>query len=322
LFRPTMAHTNDRELSSSHSATHCGYVALIGAPNAGKSTLLNRLVGETLSIVTPKAQTTWRRITGIRTTDRHQSIFLDTPGVLTPRDLLHRSFLQSAREAAAEADLLLLVTDPTLPLSHHERDRLVEVAEEGRAPRIGVVNKVDIARRDAVETEQAWLESAVDGEVHLVSAATGDGIDSLSQAIETALPAGPFLYPSDEIATEPVRFFVAEMVRQVIFEEFREEIPYSTFCEVEEFREGGKRTYVNVVIYVERRSQKGILVGDGGRAIRNLGTLARKRIETFLEEPVYLDLWVKVLPGWRRKSKELRRLGFPIPRDAEVRPGS
>lgn len=293
--------------------TYCGYVALLGAPNAGKSTLLNALVGEPLSIVTPKAQTTWRRITGIRTTDRHQAIFLDTPGIVVPGDLLHRSFLASAGEAAVEADLLVLVADPTRPLDQDGRSRILEVASGSRAPRIGVINKVDVASVVSVAEEREWLKSVTDAGVLEVSAEEKKGIEELLSAINAVLPSAPFLYPEDEIGADPVRFFVAEMVRGAIFELFREEVPYSSYCEVEEFREGGKRTYIHVVIYVERSSQKGILVGDGGRAIRDLGTRARRRIEAFLGDPVYLELWVKVLPGWRKKKEHLRRFGLNPP---------
>ncbi len=148
-----------------------------------------------------------------------------------------------------------------------------------------------------------------------MSATSGLGVDRLLEAVEAELPPGPFLYPEDEIATDSVRFFVAEIVRGVIFEQFREEIPYSSFCAVEEFREGGRRTYIHVIVYVERKSQKGILVGEGGGAIRELGTRARERIEAFLGTPVYLDLWVKILPGWRRKRQHLRALGFNLPDD-------
>ncbi len=321
---PSDASSSDR---TAPKATFCGYVALVGAPNAGKSTLLNALVGEPLSIVTAKAQTTWRRITGIRSTAAHQMIFLDTPGVLEPRDMLHRSLLVTARTAVREADVSVLVLDPLAPLDATERTALLEVAGLSRAPAIGVVNKVDSADEEAVRAEERWLQAtigrrAAGGSPLRISALAGEGLDGLLSEIERLLPAGPFLYPVDEIASDPVRLFAAEFVREAIFEDFRNEIPYATYCEVEAFRDDPDRTYVQVVLYVERASQKGILIGKGGKAIRSLGTKARGRLERLLDRPVYLDLWIKVLPGWRKKKHHLRRLGFAVPDDDAEPKGS
>ena len=300
------------------STTRCGYVALLGAPNVGKSTLLNALIGEELSIVTSKAQTTWHRITGIRTSGDHQLIFLDTPGIVTPESLLHRSLLFSAEKAAREADIIVVISDPLRSPNHRERERIEEVLDRGSATRIGVVNKVDVADSNAAQAERRWLEELSIQTVHLVSARRGTGMEELVRDLEGNLPSGPFLYPEDEVASAPVRFFVAEMVREAIFEQFHEEIPYASICRVEEFRDAGKRTYIQVTIYVERASQKGILIGDRGQAIRSLGTSTRSRIEHFLDRPVYLDLWVQVLANWRRKPEQLRRLGLPVPQEDRV----
>jgi GTP-binding protein Era len=293
---------------------------LLGAPNVGKSTLLNALVGERLSIVTPKAQTTWSRVTGLRTSSTHQLVLIDTPGVLVPRDLLQRSLLLATGEAAREADVLALVSDAAEAALEPVRGLLEELAASAPpgVPRIGVVNKVDVAPSGGVAAEESWLRSIGAEDVYYVSAAREEGVPELAKALEARLPPGPFLYPGDEIASAPTRFFVAEMVREAVFEQFHEEIPYSVFSEVEEFRERGPgaeeaRTYIQVTLYVERSSQKKILIGEGGAAIRQLGIAARSRIEHFLEGPVYLDLWVKVLPDWRRRRDQLGRLGFPIP---------
>jgi GTP-binding protein Era len=297
--------------------TYCGYVALLGPPNAGKSTLLNALVGERLSSVTPKAQTTWKRIAGIRTNGDRQIVFLDTPGLFEARTLVHRSLVAEAEEAARDADLLVLVIDPTTPMESEGRELIAKLVKERARTTVGVVNKMDVSSKEATDREIAWLSNLATDGVFLLSASRNEGVQPLMERLESLIPEGPFLFPDDEIATAPVRFFVGELVRETIFEEYHQEIPYASFCEVEEYREETPRTYIRVVIYVEQASQKGILIGEGGRAIRELGTRARGKIESFLGEQVFLDLWVKVLPGWRKKEGELRRLGFTLAEEGE-----
>lgn len=294
--------------------TRSGYVTLAGRPNAGKSTLLNAFVGEHLSIVTPKAQTTWERITGILTTDSAQMIFLDTPGLLEPRDLLQRTMLSAAREALREADVVLLVLDAAAPLKESEKAILRESLQECPAvPLLSAINKIDVARTPDVENLSRWVDEDLGAEVLYVSALKKTGVQDLIQRLEDLLPPGPFLYPPDDIARDPVRFFVAEIVRESVFETYYQEIPYSTFCRIEEFREGQDPIYIQAHLFVERNSQKRILIGRGGASIRALGSGARKKIEAFLARRVYLDLWVKVLPDWRRRRVHLKRLGFPVP---------
>ncbi len=294
--------------------TRCGYVAVLGLPNAGKSTLTNRLVGAPLSIVSSKAQTTWRRVTAILTEDESQLIFLDTPGLLTPGTLLQAAMRQAAEAALAEADVLLWVVEAT-GRDSTELERLAADLGRGDAPApVVALNKVDLAGAKECSRWEAWARDTFSGaKVVQVSATTGKGISELRKALIRVLPPGPFLYPEDEVGIDPIRDFVAEFIRETIFEQYRDEIPYSSICRVEEFREGGERTYIGVTVFVERDSQKGILVGKGGKGIRRLGVAARKRIEAFLDTPVYLDLWVKVLPNWRRKKEHLRRFGFRIP---------
>jgi len=304
---------NQQRQEMDRSGTRAGFVTLLGVPNAGKSTLMNALVGERLSIVTPRPQTTWRRVLGIRTDENQQMIFLDTPGVLKPRDLIHEALMLEARSAVGDADVLLLVLDPLQPLDGHGREFLSDLVSTSGAPVVAAVNKVDVASPEQIARETDLATALNPTRTLQISALTGHGIDDLLAALGAHLPASPFLYPPDEIATLPVRFFVGELVRETVFEQFREEVPYSTFCEVEEFRDGPGRTYIQVNIFVERPSQKGILIGDGGSAIRELGRTARLKIEHFLQGPVYLDLWVKVLPRWRKKRGELRRLGLPVP---------
>lgn len=296
--------------------TRSGYVALVGRPNAGKSTLLNTLVGEKLSIVTARAQTTWQRVTGIRTTAATQMVFLDTPGLLEVRDLHQRAMLEAAHEALREADLTLLLLDPTRPLEEARRQVVVEALAETDAPILVAVNKIDEASSQAVEAAAAEARESFGADPFLISARTGEGVPTLVNALEAGLPEGPFYYPADDLALQPVRFFVSELVRETVFEQYDDEIPYAVAARVEEFREGQDPIYIGITLLVERTSQKGILIGKGGRAIRALGTASRAKIETFLGRPVYLDLWVKPLSGWRRKRRALARLGYRLPEDA------
>jgi GTPase len=308
---------SEASLSSSTTAsgTRTGYVALVGRPNAGKSTLLNRLVGEHLSIVTSKAQTTWQRVTGLLTTGSDQLIFLDTPGLLEVKDLLQRSMLGAALEALAEADVVLLVIDCTRTPTGRETAALVRALEDTRVSVHAALNKSDEADPETLEAWEKWVGEHLSATVHRLSALRGDGVDELLEAVRADLPPGPFLYPEDDIASDPVRFFVAEMVRETIYELYHQEIPYSVFCQVEEFREAQDPVYIQVTIYVERKSQKGIVVGNKGAAIRELGQRSRAKIEHFLDARVYLDLWVKPLKGWRKNRAHLNQLGFNIPEE-------
>jgi GTP-binding protein Era len=299
--------------------TRSGYVALVGRPNAGKSTLMNALVGDKLSIVTPKAQTTWQRVTGILTTDTSQAIFLDTPGLLEVKDLLQRSMLGAALEALAEADVVLVVLDAERGLSDRAKNTVRQALESAPGvPVLAAVNKIDLAPASDTEALERWAREVLDADAYRISALSGEGVATLGQALDDALPEGPFLYPADEIASQPVRFFVAELVRETVFEQFREEIPYSVFVQVEEFREHQDPVYIGATVHVERNSQKRILIGDKGRAVKELGQSARRKIEALLDHPVYLDLWVKHLPNWRRKRTHLKKLGFKVPDDHEL----
>ena len=297
--------------------TRTGYVTLVGRPNAGKSTLLNQLVGEHLSIVTPKAQTTWQRVTGILSVGTDQMIFLDTPGLFEVKDMLQRAMLGAALEALAEADITILLIDSTTKPNSRETALTIEALKETRAPLHIALNKVDVADEEAIQAWEAWADTELSGSVYRLSSLTGEGADVLLEGLRADLPVGPFLYPEEDIASDPVRFFVAELVRETIFELYHQEIPYSTFCHVEEFREDQDPVYIQVEIFVERESQKGILIGKNGRAIRELGELARMKIEHFIDMRVYLDLWVKPLKAWRKNRTHLNRLGFRLPESDE-----
>jgi GTP-binding protein Era len=305
-------------LPSDPPTTRTGYVALVGRPNAGKSTLLNRLVGEHLSIVTPKAQTTWQRVTGLLTVDSDQLVFLDTPGIMEARDLLQRSMLAAALEALSEADVVLLVVDGTRAPTPRDEERILAALEGVVVPVHVALNKVDAAAADVLGTWEAWITDHLGHSTHRVSAVDGTGTDALLDALRADLLEGPFFYPEDEIATDPVRFFVAELVRETIFEQFHQEIPYSVFCQVEEFREEQDPIYINMNVFVERASQKGMLIGKGGAAIRAVGQAAREKIEHFLGRSVYLDLWVKPLKSWRGSRAHLGRLGFRLPAEDDT----
>ncbi len=313
--RPTAEHPDGehRDGERPDGGTRAGYVALVGRPNAGKSTLLNALVESRLSIVTSRAQTTWQRVTGIRTEGDIQMVFLDTPGLLEVRDLHQRAMKHAAHEALREADVVLLVVDGARGVEELESAAVAEALAEAHAPVICAINKIDRAPAEHVERLGTWCRDTLGARVIPVSGLRGDGLPTLIDALETALPPGPHLYPEEDLASQPVRFFVAELVRETVFEQFDEEIPYAVATQVEEFREQQDPVYIQVTLYVERSSQKGILLGQGGRAIRKLGIASRQKIETFLGRPVYLDLWVKPLAGWRRKRHHLARLGYRVP---------
>jgi GTP-binding protein Era len=287
-------------------------VAFVGKPNAGKSTLMNRIVGEKLSIVSPKPQTTRDRVVGIRTTDNSQMVLLDTPGLLDPAYELQEVMRQTAVHVLSDADVIVYVADVSdgepMPLEVAAKiDRLP------RAPLILALNKIDKLSRVAA----AELNAEGKPDAMPLSALTGDGVPALVARIESLLPESPFLYPADEISTQSVRFFVAELIRETVLEQLRDEVPYSVACEIEEFREDRSPHFIRAVIYVERESQKGIVVGAKGAAIKKIGEQSRKKIEMFVGERVYLELHVKVLPNWRRDPAALSRLGYQTAKGKE-----
>jgi GTPase len=291
--------------------TRAGIVTVVGKPNAGKSTLLNRVVGTKLSIVSDKPQSTRDRVVGIRTESDIQMILLDTPGLLNPRYALQQAMRATAIKALEEADAVLYLVDATAPPDEltplHEAAGLPQAP---RAPTVLALNKADLVAPSARDAIHARVPDA-----HFISAATGDGVDALFTRLGTLLPESPFLYPEDEISTQTVRFFVSELIRETALEQLEEEVPYSIACEVEEYREAQTPIYIRAVVYVERESQKRIFIGAGGQRIRAVGTAARAKIEAFVGAKVFLDLWVKVLPNWRRNAHALQRLGFRVPQD-------
>lgn len=294
--------------------TKAGNVALVGFPNVGKSSLMNRLVEQKLSIVTPLAQTTRERVLGIDTRDGVQMVFMDTPGLVDPRYLLHRAMMHEATEVIGDADVVVLLVDAAQGAPEF-RDELLELVRS--APFLIVAaNKIDVAGEARRRQVREWTRERLGMDAVEVSAETGEGVEVLRARIAERLPESPFLYPEDDLSAQPVRFFVAELVRETIFEQYEQEVPYSVAVKVEEFRESATPIYVRAVVFVERPTQKAILIGSGGSAIKRLGQAARAKVEEFVGAPVYLDLWVKVLPKWRKSPLELQRLGFNLP-DAE-----
>ena len=283
-----------------------GIVTVVGKPNAGKSTLLNRVMGEKLAIVSEKPQSTRDRVVGIHTAGDVQMIILDTPGLLNPRYELQRAMRGTALRALKDADIIIYLADAT----ERTPPSLLEAAEltmMPRAPVWTVLNKADAIR----PVERTELTEAVP-DARFISALTGEGVDELFREIGALLPESPFLYPEDEISTASVRFFVSELVRETALEQLDEEVPYSLACEVEEFRETQSPVYIRTVLYVERESQKRILIGAGGQRIRDIGRAARIKVEAFTGAAVYLDLWVKVLPNWRKSDIAIRRFGYRL----------
>jgi GTP-binding protein Era len=255
-------------------------------------------------------------VTGILTTDTAQLVFLDTPGLLDARDLLQKAMLGAALTALAEADVVLVVLDARYAPSDSDERRLLDALTDVATPVHVALNKMDVAEDAGAKAWRLWVEGHwPTARLHEISAAEGDGLNELLTALEGDLPAGPFLYPEDEIASQPVRFFVEELVRETVFELYHEEIPYSVVCRVGEFREQQDPVYIQVDVHVERKSQKGIVIGKGGAAIRELGARAREKIEHFIARPVYLDLWVKPLKSWRKDRKTLGALGYQVPEE-------
>ncbi|MGI9089525.1 MAG: GTPase Era [Gemmatimonadaceae bacterium] len=287
--------------------TRAGIVTVAGKPNAGKSTLLNRLVGQKLSITSEKPQSTRDRIVGIRTENDTQMIIADTPGLMDPGYPLQAAMRGAAIAALSDADVIAYVADARdgAPASLAQAAGL---AQQPSAPLILALNKVDLLTSHDRERLAAELPDAI-----FMSALNGDGIPGLISAIEQRLPESPFLYPADDVSTQSVRFFAAELIRETALEQLGAEVPYSVACAIEEFREGKAPVYIRAVLYVERDSQRRILIGEKGKRIRSLGTAARKKIETLIGESVYLDLWVKVLQNWRKDAAALRRFGYNPP---------
>jgi GTPase len=283
-------------------ATRVGHIALAGAPNVGKSTLLNALVGQHLAIVSPKAQTTRLPVTGLRTEGDSQFIFHDLPGLLDPAYLLQERMRQLALDALREADLVLhLHPAPDAPAPPLADVAALEAPLP--VPTLTVYTKGDLV--------PVGRRAALDQQAPVVTANDQRSIDSLLDRIRPLLPEGEFQYDPEDIGTQPLRFFVVEYLREAAFEFLGDELPYSFTAEVEEFRESERPIYIRATLFVERESQKGIVIGRSGATIKAMGAYARSRLEELIGAPVYLDSWVKSLPHWRKSAAALARFGFP-----------
>lgn len=291
-----------------------GFVSLTGRPNVGKSTLMNQILGQKVAIMSDKPQTTRNKIQGIYTTDEGQIVFLDTPGIHKPRHKLGRYMVQAAVNTLNEVDLILFLTDVSQPLGGGDRF-ILEKLREVSSPTFLVLNKIDLLHPDdllPIIDEYRQLHDFA--EVVPVSALHGNNTETLIRLIFQYLPEGPQYYDPDQVTDHPEQFIVAELIREKVLQLTREEVPHSIAVEVEEMRqtEGGA-VYIRAVIYTERKSQKGILIGKGGSMLKEIGRLARLDIEALLGSRSYLDLWVKVREGWRNEERMLGYLGYREP---------
>jgi len=288
-----------------------GFVNIVGNPNVGKSTLMNALVGERISIVTSKAQTTRHRILGIVNGDDFQIVYSDTPGVIKPNYRLQESMLGFSRSALTDADVLLYVTDV---LDSHEKNAdFTEKANLNPAPLILIINKIDlIDEQKLLSLVDKWKQLLPRAEIYPVSALLKFNIDNLFKRIKELLPESPPFFDKDQLTDKPARFFVTEIVREKILTNYDKEIPYSTEVVVESFKEEKKLIHINAVIYVERDSQKGIIIGKSGKSLKKVGMEARKDLEMFFEKQVFLELYVKVERDWRNKDSYLRNFGYKL----------
>lgn len=286
-----------------------GFVNIIGCPNVGKSTLLNALVGERLSIITSKAQTTRHRIMGIVNTDDYQVVFSDTPGILKPSYKLQEKMMQFVIEALSDADVFLLITDVYEDIEL--QPEYIEKLRKTQTPVLLLINKIDSSTQEKVEQKAAeWREKLPNAEILAISALQKFNLDKVMARIVELLPPGEPFYDKDALTDKPERFFVSEIIREKILLNYKKEIPYSVEAVVNSFKEDTRIIRIQVDILVERDSQKGIIIGDKGSALKKVGIQARKDCEAFFGKQVHLELFVKVAKDWRSDDKRLRNFGY------------
>ncbi|MDZ7766602.1 MAG: GTPase Era [Melioribacteraceae bacterium] len=300
--------------------TKSGYVTIIGKPNAGKSTLMNSLIGERLSIITSKPQTTRKNILGIVSDELHQIIFLDTPGILKPAYLLQEKMVEYIEQALKDADIIVVLFDIDKDSNGKEileDDELFKLLKNNKKKKIAAINKIDLSNDIKVEQLIRKIENAkLFDSVIMISAHLGFNVPELLSKIKEYLPVGPKYYPDDQLTTENERFFVTEIIREKLFEQYKDEIPFSTEVLIEEFKErGNAKDYISASIVVEKETQKPIIIGKGGEAIKRLGKISRNAIEAFLQREIFLELRVKVRPKWRSNPNLLKNFGYSTDND-------
>lgn len=287
-----------------------GFVNIVGNPNVGKSTLMNQLVGERVSIITQKAQTTRHRILGIVNADDYQIVFSDTPGVLKPKYKLQESMLNFSEGALTDADVLLYVTDVVEDATKNA-DFIAKVAKE-KVPVLLVINKIDLLKgnADLLTVMDKWKALLPQAEVFPMSAKENFNVQSLMKRIVELLPPSPSYFGKDALTDKPARFFVTEIIREKILLTYDKEVPYATEVIVEKYDEGKTDIHIMAVVYVERDSQKGIVIGHGGQKLKRVGMESRRDIEKFFGKKVFLEIFVKVEPDWRNRENKLRAFGY------------
>ena len=299
-------------MEDKQEVTHrSGFVNIVGNPNVGKSTLMNLLVGERVSIITSKAQTTRHRIMGIVNTPELQIVYSDTPGVLRPNYKLQESMLEFSESALGDADVLLYVTDTVETADKNEF--FLERVRGVKCPVLLLINKVDLTTQDKlVELVERWHKELPEAEIIPLSALSNFNVQPLKKRIESLIPPSPPYFEKDALTDRPARFFVTEIIREKVLLYYKKEIPYSVEVVVESFKEEDERIHIQALIVVERDSQKGIIIGHRGVALKKVGTMARRDMERFFEKKIFLELFVKVEKDWRNRDKILRAYGYRL----------
>lgn len=299
-------------MTETEERTRCGFVALIGAPNAGKSTLLNRLIGAKISIVSPKVQTTRRRVIGVAMRGKAQIVFVDTPGIFAPRRRLDRAMVAAAWSGAGDADRIVLLVDATKKRIDADTSAIIEGLKKDGRRAICAINKVDAVKHESLLKLAAELNAAFPFErIFMISAETGDGVEDLMNEVAAHLPEGPHHFPEDQLTDLPVRLLAAEVTREHLFRQLHEEVPYALTVETEaweEFKDGSAK--VSQTIYVARDSQKAIVIGKGGSRIRQVREAAQAELEKMLERKLHLFLFVKVRENWQEDPERYREMGL------------
>jgi len=292
--------------------TKSGFVGIIGLPNVGKSTLLNQLLGTKVSIVSPKPQTTRFNIKGILTRDNFQIIFVDTPGIHSAKDLFNQMMVKEALSVLQDVDIILWVMDVTHRIP--EEEKILDLIKSANKPTILALNKIDLIKKQELLPIIDYFSKLYDFKAIIpISALKNDGLDRLLDELVKLLPEGPFYYEPERVTDLPLDLLIAEIIREKIFLLTYQEVPYSSAVKVEEIREEPEKNllYIQATIFIERDSQKGIIIGKGGKMLKKIGTLAREELEFLLGKKIYLDLWVKALKDWRERETHIRRLAIP-----------